>query len=340
MNATFTLRTWFRGLIFLGVLTAGAMFAAGTASAADSRMAGAAFPVKPLQMVVPFSAGGPNDIFGRAVARKMSETLGQPIVVVNRDGAGGVIGTEFVARAPPDGYTLLFNGSGPLAIEPAFRSKLAYDPLRDFAPVGLFAKIPFVLLVHPSLPAQDVRELVSLAKARPGKLNYASAGTGGAIFLATELFKAMTKTEIVHVPYKGAAPSVTALLASQVDLALIGAPSAVPIARSGRLRALATTGSERLELLPEVPTMSQAGVSGYEFSQWYGLLAPARVPRPIISALHAALLNATSDPEVRSRVSEQGGTITPSSPEAFGAYITSELNRAAQTIKAAGIKRD
>jgi tripartite-type tricarboxylate transporter receptor subunit TctC len=318
------------------IVLAGALLAAGAAHGAGS----AAYPVKPVQVVVPFSAGGPNDLFGRAVARKMSETLGQTFVVVNRDGAGGVIGTELVAKATPDGYTLLFNGSGPLTIEPAFRQKRAYDPLRDFSPIGLFSKIPFVLLVPTSLPARDVRELVSLAKARPGKLNYASAGFGGATFLATELFKASTGTEIVHVPYKGAAPSVAALLASQVDLAMIGAPTAVPVARAGRLRALATTGNDRLELLPDVPTMAQAGVAGYEFSQWYGLLAPARVARPIISALHAALLTATSDPEVRARVSEQGGTITPSSPQEFASYMAAELRKAAQTIQAAGIKRE
>ena len=321
------------GMCFVAALHAGA------ARSAESR-APAAFPVKPVQLVVPFSAGGPNDLFGRALARKMSESMGQPFVVVNRDGAAGVIGTELVAKAAPDGYTLLFNGSGPLSIEPAFRRKLVYDPRRDFSPIGLFAKIPFVLIVHSALPAQDVSALVALAKARPGKLNYGSAGTGGATFLACELFKSMTRTDIVHVPYKGAAPAVTALMSAQVELAFVGPSAALPGARSGRLRALATTGTERLEQLPDVPTMSQAGVTGYEFTQWYGLLAPARVPRGIVSALHAALLAATSDTEVRARVSEQGGTMTPSSPEDFAALIASELEKSAQTIKAAGIKRE
>ena len=319
-------------------LIAALLAADGTGAA--QRAASGAFPTKPVQLVVPFSPGGPNDIFGRALGRRMSETLGQPVVIVNRDGAGGVIGTEIVAKAPADGYTLLFNGSGPLTIEPAFRSTLAYDPLRDFAPIGLFAKIPFVLLVHSAVPAQDVRELVTLAKARPSKLNYASSGFGGATFLATELFKSMTQTDIVHVPYKGAAPSMTALLATQVDLAFIGAPSAVPIVRAGRLRALATTGPERLDMLPEVPTMAQAGVRGYEFTQWYGLLAPARTPVTVVETLQAALVSATADPEVRSRVSEQGGTITPSSPREFAAYIASELGKALQTITAARIKRE
>jgi tripartite-type tricarboxylate transporter receptor subunit TctC len=316
------------------------LLAACDAAAAERSASAAAYPAKPLQMVVPFSAGGPNDIFGRALARKMSETLRQPIVVVNRDGGGGVIGTEMVAKAPADGYTLLFNGSGPLTIEPAFRSKLAYDPVRDFAPIGLFAKIPFVLLVHPTLAAQDVRELVTLAKARPAKLNYASSGFGGATFLATELFKSMTQADIVHVPFKGAAPSMTALLATQVDLAFIGAPTAVPIVRGGRLRALATTGAERLEMLPEVPTLAQAGVRGYEFTQWYGLLAPARTGVAVVGALQTALVGATADAEVRSRVNEQGGTVTPSTSQEFSAYIVSELDKATRTIKAAGIKQE
>jgi tripartite-type tricarboxylate transporter receptor subunit TctC len=318
-------------IFYLGVLCSGSVAGAQSSSA---------YPSKPVQMVVPFSAGGPNDIFGRAVARKMSEVLGQPFVVVNRDGAGGVIGTEMVARAQADGYTVLFNGAGPLTIEPAFRTKGSYDPLRDFAPIGLFARIPFVLLVHPGLPAQNVNELVSLARSRPGKLNYASAGFGGATFLAIELFKSMTRTEITHVPYKGAAPSVAALLASQVDLAFVGPPTAVPMVRAGRLRALATTGVERLDALPDVPTMAQAGVNGYEFTQWYGLLAPARVARPILSRLHDALSSATADPDVRSRVTEQGGTINPSSPEEFAAYMRSELVKAAETVRAAGIKRE
>jgi tripartite-type tricarboxylate transporter receptor subunit TctC len=321
-------------------LFVGGFLAASTpapALAADSRPA---FPVKPVQVVVPFSAGGPNDIFGRAVARKMSDTLGQSFIVVNRDGAGGVIGTDLVAKATPDGYTILFNGSGPLTIEPAFRTKPLYDPLRDFTPIGLFAKIPFVMLVNANSPARDVRELVSLARAKPGQLNYGSAGFGGAIFLATELFKVATGADIVHVPYKGAAPSMTALLGGQIDVALIGAPTAVPAVRAGRVRALATTGSQRLDLLPDVPTMAEAGVKDYEFTQWYGLLAPARVPRPVIDVLHAALVGTTSDPEVKSRVSEQGGTLTPSSPEEFAAFMAAELQRAAQTVKAAGIKRE
>ncbi len=336
----FTRHACVRALFLVAAVHATALLASGRAAATESRAGAPAFPFKPVQVVVPFSAGGPNDIFGRAVARKMSETLGQPFIVVNRDGAGGVIGTDLVAKATPDGYTVLFNGSGPLTIEPAFRSKPLYDPLRDFAPIGLFAKIPFVLLVNSSSSARDVSELTALAKARPGKLNYGSAGFGGAIFLATELFKSMTGTDIVHVPYKGAAPSITALLGGQIDLALIGAPTAVPAVRAGRVRALATTGSERLELLPDVPTLSQAGVTGYEFAQWYGLLAPARVPRSVIAALHAALASATSDTEVRSRVTGQGGTITPSSPEEFAAYMASELKKAAQTIRAAGFKRE
>ena len=325
-----------RSLVSFGFMAGAALIGPPTASAAER----AAYPTRPVQLIVPFSPGGPNDIFGRALARKMSETFAQTFVVVNRDGAAGVIGTDMVAKATPDGYTLLFNGSGPLAVEPAFRRKLAYDPIRDFAPIGLFAKIPYVLVIHPAVPAQDVRELVALAKSRPGKLNYGSAGLGGATFVAFELFKSMTKSDILHVPYKGAAPVLAGILAGQVELGLVGAPAAVPVVRAGRVRALATTGTERIEQLPDVPTMAQAGVTGYEVTQWYALFAPARVPRPILSSLHGALMAATSDPEVRTRVFEQGGAIASSTPEALAAYMASELEKAAQTIKAAGIRRE
>ena len=221
-----------------------------------------------------------------------------------------------------------------------YRARLPYDAVRDFAPIGLAVKIPFLLLVHPSLPAQDVAALIALARRRPGQLNYASAGTGGATHLATELFKSTTGTDIVHVPYKGAAPSMTDLMAGQVDFSLIGPPTALPAVRSGRLRALATTGAQRLGMFPGVPTMAEAGVARYEFTQWYGLLAPGRTSRDIVMALHAALLRALDDPDMKRRIADQGGTSVSSTPEEFVDCIKSELEKSAQTLRSAGIRRE
>jgi tripartite-type tricarboxylate transporter receptor subunit TctC len=298
------------------------------------------FPRKPITLIVPFPPGAATDVFGRVAARRMSELLGQQIVVINRDGASGTIGTDLVAKASPDGYTLLWGSSGPLAISPVWTEKLPYEPLRDLQPISLFAKIPFLLLVHPSVPARNVKELIALARAKPGVLNFASSGTGGTAHLAAEMFLSMAGIQMLHVPYKGTALFATELIAGQVDMAFAGPTTALPHLKTKRLRALATTGTERSELLPDLPPMAEAGVPGYDFTQWYGLLAPARTPRDIVTQLNATLLKTMDDPDVQKRILQEGGRATPTSPEAFAALIKTELEKNAQLIRRLNLKRE
>lgn len=299
-----------------------------------------AYPVRPLTLVVPFPPGAATDVFARAAGKRMGELMGQTIVVLNRDGASGVIGTEQVAKAAPDGYTLLWGSSGPLAISPVWTEKLPYDPLRDFAPVSLFAKIPYLLIVHPAVPAKNLRELIALAKAHPGKLNFASSGTGGTAHLAGELFKSMAKIDIVHVPYRGTSLFATELIAGQVDLAFAGPTTALPHLAPGRIRAIATTGSKRSEMFPDVPTMNEAGLPGYEFTQWYGLLVPAKTPREIVNTLNANLLKAMDDADVKRRIANEAAAASQGTPEDFSAYLKGELAKNAKMIKDAKLKRD
>jgi tripartite-type tricarboxylate transporter receptor subunit TctC len=293
-----------------------------------------------MTLVVPFPPGAATDVFARAAGRRMGELLGQTIVVLNRDGASGVIGTDMVAKAAGDGYTLLWGSSGPLAISPVWTEKLPYDPVRDFAPVSLFAKIPYLLVIHPLVPARSVKELVALARARPGRLNFASSGTGGTAHLAGELFKSMTKIDIVHVPYRGTSLFATELIAGQVDLAFAGPTTALPHLAPGRMRALATTGTRRSEMFPEVPTMPEAGVPGYEFTQWYGLLVPAKAPREIVNVLNATLLKSMDEPDVKKRVASEAAAAAPGTPEEFSIYLKSELAKNAKTIKDANLRRE
>ena len=298
------------------------------------------YPVRPLTLVVPFPPGAATDVFARAAGKRIGELMGQTIVVLNRDGASGVIGTEQVAKAAPDGYTLLWGSSGPLAISPVWTEKLPYDPLRDFAPVSLFAKIPYLLIVHPAVPAKNLRELIALAKAHPGKLNFASSGTGGTAHLAGELFKSMAKIDIVHVPYRGTSLFATELIAGQVDLAFAGPTTALPHLAPGRIRAIATTGSKRSEMFPDVPTMNEAGLPGYEFTQWYGLLVPAKTPREIVNTLNANLLKAMDDADVKRRIANEAAAASQGTPEDFAAYLKGELAKNAKMIKDAKLKRD
>ena len=316
------------------VVLALAVLTGATAAVAQS------YPRKPVTLIVPFPPGAATDVFGRVAARRMGELLGQQFVVINRDGASGLIGTEVVARAAPDGYTLLWGSSGPLAISPVWTEKMPYEPLRDFQPVSLFAQIPFLLLVHPSVPARSVKDLVALARARPGALNFASSGTGGTAHLAAEKFLSMTGIRMLHVPYKGTSLFATELIAGQVDLAFAGPTTALPHLKTGRLRALASTAPLRSELLPELPTMVEAGVPGYEFTQWYGLLAPAKTPREIVASLHSTLHSAMEDPDIRRRIVAEGGRLTPNSPEAFAAFIKLEIERNGELIRKLNLKRE
>ncbi len=292
------------------------------------------YPSRPVRLVVPFAAGGPNDIVARLVGGRLSDALGQPIVVENRPGAGGNIGTDFVAKAPPDGYTLLSAGPGSLIINPLLGS-VPYDTARDFAPVSLMASAPNVLVVHPSLPARSVRELIELARARPRRLNYASGGPGSTPHLSGALFAVMAGIDIVHVPYKGTGPATADLLGGQVQMAFFGIPPLLPYIKSGKLRALAVTGARRSPELPEVPTVHEAALPGYEVSPWYGLLAPAGTPRAIVELLNAEVTKIVRSPQMKEKLASQGAEPAGGTPEDYAATIRADAATWARVVKEA-----
>jgi tripartite-type tricarboxylate transporter receptor subunit TctC len=297
-----------------------------------------AYPVKPIRLVVPFAPGGSTDTIARLIGQKLDEGLGQQVIIDNRPGAGGNLGVDYVAKSAPDGYTLIFGHVGTFGFGPSLYAKLPYDPIRDFAPVALFAMVPNMLVVHPSLPANNVRELVALARARPGQLNYGSSGNGSASHLATEYFKLLSKTDITAIPYKGTGPLVTDLIAGQTSLTITGVPPLYPHVQSGRLRALAVGSVKRLPLLPSLPTIAEAGVPDYESSTWFGPLAPAKTPREIIVRLNAELMKMLQRPDVRARFAAEGIEALGSTPEEFGTYIKSEIERWSRVIKAAHVR--
>ena len=299
--------------------------------------AGQNYPVRPVRLVVPSSPGGGTDISARIIAPRLSEYLGQQVVVDNRPGAGTMIGGEVVARAAPDGYTLLM-GISTLAINPAIYRKVPYDALRDFAPVSQAVALPNVLVAHPSLPVKTVKELIAFAKARPGQLNFASAGLGTSPHLSMELFLAMTKLKMVHVPYKGSGPGVVDLVAGHVPLMMPNMLSALPHIKTGRLRALGVTSARRAAGAPDIPTIAEAGVPVFEAVQWYGVLAPAGTPRAIVTRLHDQIVRVLQQPDIRQRFSTDGAEAVGSSPEEFTAFIRAETAKWAQVIKDAGIR--
>jgi tripartite-type tricarboxylate transporter receptor subunit TctC len=299
-----------------------------------------AYPVKPIRLVVPFAPGGSTDTIARLIGQKLDEALGQQVIIDNRPGAGGNLGVDYVAKSAPDGYTLIFGHVGTFGFGPSLYAKLPYDPIRDFAPVALFAMVPNMLVVHPSLPANSVKELVALARARPGQLNYGSSGNGSASHLATEYFKLLSKTDITAIPYKGTGPLVTDLIAGQTSLTITGVPPLYPHVQSGRLRALAVGSVKRLPLLPSLPTIAEAGVPGYESSTWFGPLAPAKTPREIIVRLNVELMKMLQRPDVRARFAAEGIEALGSTPEEFGTYIKSEIERWSRVIKAAGVRSE
>jgi tripartite-type tricarboxylate transporter receptor subunit TctC len=295
------------------------------------------YPAHPVRFIVPSAAGGGTDIIARAVSLKLSEALGQQFVVDNRPGAGQMIGIELAAKAPPDGHTILMAAST-LAINPVMYKKVPYDPLRDFAPVTQAASLPNVLVVHPSLPVNSLAELIAYAKARPGELNFASAGIGTSPQMSIELLKSMAGIDMVHIPYKGTAPGVVDLLAGQVKVMAPNVLTALPHIKSGKLRALAVTSGNRSRALPEIPTVAEAGLAGYDSTQWYGVLAPAGTPREIVARLHGEIVRALRDPEVGKRLEADGAEAVGSSPEEFSAFIRSETEKWAKVARAAGIK--
>jgi tripartite-type tricarboxylate transporter receptor subunit TctC len=309
----------------------------GALSAAAYAQSDANYPNRPIRMIAPSSAGGPVDVIARAVSQGLGEVLGQQVVVDNRAGAAGLIGSETVANAAPDGYTLLFGFSGPLVIVPHLGGKTPYNTLKDFTPVTLAAQAPYVLLVHPTLPVSSVKELVALAKSRPGKLNFGSGGNGTGIHLAGELLKLTAGIDIVHVPYKGAGPGQTALLANEVDMLFNGLAPALPHIRSGKLKALGVGGAKRSPLLPETPTIAESGLA-FNTSGWYGILGPRAMPRAIVMKVQGATLKAINAPALKDNLTRQAFEGVASSPEDFARLISDEWVKWQRVIKAAGLK--
>ena len=297
-----------------------------------------AYPAKPIRWISPWPAGGANDIFSRAIGQKIGESLGQQVLVDNRPGAAGTIGSDIAAKAPADGYTLVMGSSPTHAIAPALYPALPYDPLRDFSAVTLVGSVPNVLVLHPSVPAKTVKEFIAVAKARPGKLNFASTGNGTSQHLSAELFKFMAGLDMVHIPYKGTAPALTELVAGQVDLAFENMPALIPHIQAGRLRALAVTTTKRSAVMPELPTIAEAALPGYDASVWFGVFAPAGTPRPVIDRLHGEILKALQTQDLKSRMVAMGTDVSGIGPDDFSAYVRKEIPKWANLVKAAGVK--
>lgn len=299
--------------------------------------AGAAYPTKPIRLVVPFAPGGSNDIMARLIGQKFTESFKEQVVVDNRGGASGIIGTDIASKAPPDGYTLLMM-SLTLAVNPSLYRKLPYDTQKDLTPVTLVASAPLMLVINPSIPAKSAKELIAYAKANPNKLNFGSGGPGTTPHLAGEMLKMMAGVQMTHVPYKGGGPALTDLVGGQIQLMLENIPSTLPFAKSGRLRALAVSGLKRSALVPDLPTLDEAGLKGYEIVGWNGLFVPAGTPQPIVSRLHEATVKALAQPDMKERLATLGAEGVGSSPDAFRAFFKAEIAKWAGVVKAAGLK--
>jgi tripartite-type tricarboxylate transporter receptor subunit TctC len=294
------------------------------------------FPAHPIRLIVPFPAGGPNDIIARVIGQRMSEITKQPVIIDNRGGQGGVLGTDILAKAKPDGYTIAISSAGALAISPTMEN-VAYDPLKDLQAITLVAKVPEMLVVASSVPAKDMKELIELAKARPGKLNFASSGPGSLPHLAGELLKLTAKIDIVHVPYRGAAPALNDLLGQQVQMVFLDLPILLPQIKSGGLRAIALGAAERAPTATDVPTTTEAGLPEVQAENWYGFVAPAGTPQPIVAKLNQIASEAMRDPAVKEKLAVQGAELIGDSPEHFHAFLESELTRWAKVIRDAGV---
>ena len=298
------------------------------------------YPNRPVKFIVPYVPGGSNDIIGRLVGQSLSETLKTPMVIENHGGAGGNIGVDMAAKAAPDGYTIVIGHVGTFSINPALYTKLPYQPQRDFTPVGMIAMIPNVLTVNKDVPAQSVQELIALAKKEPGKLAYGSGGNGSAAHLAVEHFRNMTGTNLIHVPYKGTGPLLIDLMSGQVQLTITGLLPVLPYMKSGRVRVLATASAKRLKLLPDLPTIAESGVPGYEAVQWYGLFAPAKTPAPVVATLSSALRTAMKSPEVANRLAAEGGEPLDLSIDDTRKFLAQQAALWAGIVKVSGAKVD
>ena len=294
------------------------------------------YPTRPINLLVAFTPGGPSDVLSRIVGRKMEQLLGQPFVIENRPGAGGNIAAEQIAKAAPDGHTLLMGNNSILATNASLYKTIGFDPEKDFIPISLIGSQANILVVNPSVPARTMAELIALAKANPGKINFASSGHGAAAHLAGELFKAEAKVNIVHVPYKGAAPALQDVIAGHVQMMFATAASVVPHIQDGKVRALAVTTLKRTAVLPQIATVDELGLKGFDATTWHGLVAPAKTPKEIIAALHRATVAALADPAVKKSLGDLGVDIVGSTPEEFSAYIKSEIPKWTAIVKASG----
>jgi tripartite-type tricarboxylate transporter receptor subunit TctC len=319
-----------RSAFLLAAVSAGAI-------AQTPPTSGSGYPAKPVRLVAPYPAGGVNDIVARMLGSRMAAAFGQQFVIDNRAGRGGIIGAELAAKAPPDGYTLVHGGMGSLTLAP-FLGKIPYDTVRDFAPVTLTARAPNVLAVHPSLPVRSVKDLIALAKARPGQLDYATSGVGSTPHLTAALFTSMASIRMVHIPYKGGPPATTDLVAGQVPIGFAPIPSFAPQIKSGRLRGLAVTSLQRSPLLPNVPTVSESGLGGFEMSPWFGILAPAATSPEVINRLNVELVRVLRTPEIARQFADQGVEPAHSTPAEFAAVIRADLQKWGKVIADAGIK--
>ena len=319
------------------LLCAAALFAAADrATCADSAIG---YPTKPVRLVVPWPPGGGTDVFARVIGQKLGERLGYTVVVDNRPGASGNVGAEMVAKLPPDGYTIML-ATITLATNPSMYKALNFEPLKDFAPITLVAGVPHVLVVSPTLAANSVKDLIALAKAEPGKLNYASAGNGSPFHLAAELFKSLTGTTIVHVPYQGGGPAITAVIGGQVQLTFGNLVAVLPLVKGGKLKALGVTGATRSAAAPDLPTIAEEGVRGYDFSSWFGFFAPGKTPKAVIAKLNQEIVHILKTPEMKNRLTQDGADVIASTPQEFSAYLASETRKWEQVIKQAGIRAD
>ena len=317
-------------------MVASGLFYAQIASAQSA----AGYPGKPIRLVVPFTPGGSTDILARAIGQKLTEAWGQSVVVDNVPGAGGAIGADKVAKAPADGYTLLMGHIGTLAVNPSLYPNLPYDPIKSFAPVAWVARVPNVLVVHPSVPAKNVKELVALAKAKPGQMNYGSGGNGSAANLATEYFKLQTGTSFLHIPYRGTAPAVTDLVGGQTQVLFTGAPAVISQIKNGQLRALAVSSPKRMDALPDLPTVAESGYPGFEADQWYGVVAPAGTPADVIAKLNTQINLALNSAELKNRLNAEGAIATPDTPANFGKLIATEIARWKPVISGGRVRAD
>jgi tripartite-type tricarboxylate transporter receptor subunit TctC len=298
------------------------------------------YPSKTIKMVVPFPAGGTTDVLARIIGQELTKAWGQQVIIDNRPGAGGNIGADVVAKSPADGYTLLMGTVGTHGINVSLYKKMPYDAVKDFAPITLVAAVPNLLVVHPSVPVNSVKELIAYAKANPTKLAYASSGNGTSIHLSAELFKTMTGVQMTHVPYKGSAPALTDLLGGQVQLMFDNMPTALPHAKAGKLRPLAVTTAKRSPAMPDLPTIAEAGVPGYEASSWFGVLAPAGTPKDVVTKLNKEIVRILALPEIKERLSGQGAEPVGDTPEQFAAHIKAEIAKWERVVKASGAQVD